>query len=67
MHGRQLVSIVLLGFFVPALSFAADAPIRVACVGDSITHGWTIPIFFPTGCIPTPTAPPSLPGRWGQL
>ncbi len=36
---RTFISLLALAAFLPTLLHAADAPIRVACVGDSITHG----------------------------
>ncbi len=37
---RTFVSLLTLAAFLPALLLrAAEAPIRVACVGDSITYG----------------------------
>lgn len=39
MNSRPILPIVLISLLVPAFASAADAPTRVACVGDSITHG----------------------------
>lgn len=39
MKNRKILSIVFIALIAPAFALAADAPTRVACVGDSITHG----------------------------